>query len=120
MLGELRAAEQAVRRALDSEPARLAVGMFASAGQSLVPRALARLREDHPDVAGMPNRVCLELAAASTGFEPLIAYRHHHRDHATAPAPGPARTRPAAELRQPAPDGDGTAGGDRNARRRRG
>ena len=51
VLGELRTAEQAVRAALDSAPARLAVGTFASAGQSLVPRALARFRQHHPDVA---------------------------------------------------------------------
>jgi DNA-binding transcriptional LysR family regulator len=51
VLGELRTAEQALRAALASEPARLAVGTFASAGQSLVPQALARFRQHHPDVA---------------------------------------------------------------------
>src|ERR1700761_2526051 len=51
VLGELRTAEQAVRAAVDSAPARLAVGTFASAGQSLVPRALARFRQRHPGVA---------------------------------------------------------------------
>ncbi|HET9968647.1 MAG TPA: LysR family transcriptional regulator [Streptosporangiaceae bacterium] len=51
VLGELRAAEEAVRAALGTGPTRLAVGTFASAGQSLVPRALARFRQHHPDVA---------------------------------------------------------------------
>jgi DNA-binding transcriptional LysR family regulator len=154
VLGELRTAEQALRAALGSEPARLAVGTFASAGQSLVPQALARFRQHHPDVAlalldleppdgyglvrtgdldllithrypgmplpdprglarqllmhdplrlvlpathpladkphltvteltgqewisgaaGIPNRVCLELAARSAGFQPHIVY----------------------------------------------
>ena len=154
VLGELRTAEQAVRAAMDSAPARLAVGTFASAGQSLAPQALARFRQHHPDVAltlldieppdgyglvrtgdldllithrypgmplpephglarqllmhdplhlvlpsshplagrrqltaaelarqewisgaaGMPNRVCLELAARTAGFQPHIAY----------------------------------------------
>jgi len=49
--GELRAAEQTVRAMLGAQPARLAVGTFASAGQSLVPRALARFRRHHPGVA---------------------------------------------------------------------
>ena len=51
VVGELRAAEQAVQTMLGAEPARLAVGTFASAAQSLVPRALARFRRRHPDVA---------------------------------------------------------------------
>jgi DNA-binding transcriptional LysR family regulator len=51
VLGDLRAAEEAVRAELRAGPARLAVGTFASAGQSLVPRALARFRQQHPDVA---------------------------------------------------------------------
>jgi DNA-binding transcriptional LysR family regulator len=154
VIGELRTAEQALRAALNSEPARLAVGTFASAGQSLVPQALAQFRQHHPDVAlalldleppdgyglvragdldllithrypgvplpdprglarqllmhdplrlvlpethpltgkprltitdvadqewisgaaGIPNRVCLELAARTAGFQPHIAY----------------------------------------------
>ncbi len=49
--GELRAAEQTVQAMLGAQPARLAVGTFASAGQSLVPEALARFRGHHPDVA---------------------------------------------------------------------
>ena len=49
--GELRAAEQTVRAMLGTQPRRLAVGTFASAGQSLVPAALARYRSHHPDVA---------------------------------------------------------------------
>ena len=51
VLGELRAAEEAVRAALGAGPARLSVGTFASAGQSLVPQALARFRQHHPDLA---------------------------------------------------------------------
>jgi DNA-binding transcriptional LysR family regulator len=47
------AAEQGVRATLGSEPARLAVGTFSSAGQFLVPKALARFRRHHPDVALM-------------------------------------------------------------------
>jgi DNA-binding transcriptional LysR family regulator len=49
--GELRAAEQTVQTMLGTQPRRLAVGTFASAGQSLVPGALARFRRHHPDVA---------------------------------------------------------------------
>jgi DNA-binding transcriptional LysR family regulator len=49
--GELRAAEQTVQAMLGAQPARLAVGTFASAGQSLVPEALARFRGHHPDVS---------------------------------------------------------------------
>lgn len=51
VVGELRAAEQTVQAMLGAEPARLSVGTFASAAQSLVPRALARFRRRHPDVA---------------------------------------------------------------------
>jgi DNA-binding transcriptional LysR family regulator len=51
VVGELRTAEQTVRAMQGSEPSRLAVGTFASAGQSLVPRALARFRRRHPGVA---------------------------------------------------------------------
>lgn len=152
--GELRAAEQTVRAMVHAQPAHLAVGTFASAGQSLVPRALARFRGHHPGAAltlldleppdgyglvrsgdldllithrypgaplpdprglarsllmrdplhlvlpaghpqaasprvtiaglagqewisggtGVPNRVCLELAARSAGIQPHIAY----------------------------------------------
>jgi DNA-binding transcriptional LysR family regulator len=152
--GELRAAEQTVRAMLGAQPAHLAVGTFASAGQSLVPQALARFRGHHPDAAltlsdleppdgyglvrsgdldllithrypgtplpdprgltrpllmrdplrlvlpaghpqarsprisiaglagqewisgsaGVPNRVCLELAARSAGLQPHVAY----------------------------------------------
>ena len=49
--GELRAAGQTVQAMLGVEPRRLAVGTFASAGQSLVPGALARFRRQHPEVA---------------------------------------------------------------------
>jgi molybdate transport repressor ModE-like protein len=49
--GELRAAEQTVRAVLGARPAHVAVGTFASAGQSLVPRALARFRGHHPAAA---------------------------------------------------------------------
>jgi DNA-binding transcriptional LysR family regulator len=51
VVGELRTAEQTVQAMLGAEPSRLAVGTFASAGQSLVPRALARFRRQHPGVA---------------------------------------------------------------------
>jgi DNA-binding transcriptional LysR family regulator len=51
VIGELRTAEQTVQAMLGAEPSRLAVGTFASAGQSLVPRALARFRRRHPGVA---------------------------------------------------------------------
>lgn len=49
--GELRTAEQTVRAMLGAQPSRLAVGTFASAGQSLIPHALARFRRHHPDAA---------------------------------------------------------------------
>lgn len=154
VIGELRTAEQTVQAMLGAQPSRLAVGTFASAGQSLVPKALARFRRRHPDVAltlhdleppdgyglvsagdldllithrypgmplpdprglsrrllmhdplrlvlpashpkahspqitiaelagqewisgstGIPNRVCLELAARSAGIQPHVAY----------------------------------------------
>jgi DNA-binding transcriptional LysR family regulator len=154
VIGELRTAEQTVQATLGAQPSQLAVGTFASAGQFLVPRALARFRRRHPDVAlalhdleppdgyglvrsgdldvlithrypgmplpdprglnrqllmhdplrlvlpashpkarspqitiaeladqkwisgstGIPNRVCLELAAGSAGIQPHIAY----------------------------------------------
>ncbi|WP_372665758.1 LysR family transcriptional regulator [Amycolatopsis kentuckyensis] len=45
--GELRGAEAVLR----AEPARLAVGTFASAGTALVPAALAEFRRAHPAVA---------------------------------------------------------------------
>jgi DNA-binding transcriptional LysR family regulator len=51
VVGELRTAEQTVQAMLGAEPSRLGVGTFASAGQSLVPRALARFRRRHPGVA---------------------------------------------------------------------
>ena len=51
VLGELRTAEQTVQAMLGAEPSRLAVGTFASAGQSLVPGALTRFRRRHPGVA---------------------------------------------------------------------
>jgi DNA-binding transcriptional LysR family regulator len=152
--GELRSAEQTVQEMLGAQPSCLAVGTFASAGQTVVPRALAVFRRrhpgtalrlldieppdgyglvtsgdvdvlithrypgmplpdalgltrqllsrdplrlvlpaDHPKVAssqvavaglageewissgtGVPNRVCLEQAARSAGFQPHVAY----------------------------------------------
>ena len=50
VLGELRAAEEAVRAAIGATPQRLAIGTFATAGKVLVPDALAALRRDHPEV----------------------------------------------------------------------
>lgn len=49
--GELRAAERTVREMLATRPAHVAVGTFASAGESLVPQALAEFRGRHPDAA---------------------------------------------------------------------
>jgi DNA-binding transcriptional LysR family regulator len=49
--GELRSAEQTVRAMLGAQPSRLAVGTFASGGQSIVPRALARFRRRYPGTA---------------------------------------------------------------------
>ena len=51
IVGQLRAAEQQVQVLLDRQPTHLAVGTFASAGQTLVPSALARFRREYPDVA---------------------------------------------------------------------
>ena len=51
VVGELRTAEQSVRAMLGEAPAPLALGTFASAGQSLVPEALAGFRRHHPSVA---------------------------------------------------------------------
>nr|WP_042197597.1 LysR family transcriptional regulator [Kibdelosporangium sp. MJ126-NF4]CEL23061.1 putative LysR-family transcriptional regulator [Kibdelosporangium sp. MJ126-NF4]CTQ90199.1 putative LysR-family transcriptional regulator [Kibdelosporangium sp. MJ126-NF4] len=51
IVGQLRAAEEQVQVLLDRQPTQLAVGTFASAGQTLVPTALARFRHQYPDVA---------------------------------------------------------------------
>jgi DNA-binding transcriptional LysR family regulator len=48
VVGELRDAERAVRASIEAEPESLAIGTFSSAGQALVPEALAALRERHP------------------------------------------------------------------------
>lgn len=53
IVGELRTAEQTVHTLLDRQPTRLTVGAFASAGQTLVPAALAGFRHEFPDVALM-------------------------------------------------------------------
>jgi molybdate transport repressor ModE-like protein len=50
VLGELRAAERAVRAAVGGEPQRIAVGAFSTAARSLLPRALASLREGRPGI----------------------------------------------------------------------
>jgi len=51
VVGELRTAEQTVHALLETQPAHLAVGTFASAGTTLVPDALARFRRARPSVA---------------------------------------------------------------------
>lgn len=51
VIGELRAAERTVQAMLGAQPAHLSMGTFASAGQSLVPRALTEFRGRHPDAA---------------------------------------------------------------------
>lgn len=51
VVGELRTAERTVREMLQEQPLHLAVGTFASAGEVLVPEALARFRRHHPCVA---------------------------------------------------------------------
>nr|WP_279581155.1 LysR family transcriptional regulator [Fodinicola feengrottensis] len=48
VIGELRDAEVAVAAAAGRAPQRLAIGTFATAGKTLVPRALAALRRRHP------------------------------------------------------------------------
>lgn len=48
VLGELRQARAAVDTALGNQPQRLALGTFATAGQVLVPVALAALQQRHP------------------------------------------------------------------------
>jgi molybdate transport repressor ModE-like protein len=50
VLGELRAAEQAVRAAAGAQPQRIAVGAFSTAARTLLPRALAALKEGRPGV----------------------------------------------------------------------
>jgi molybdate transport repressor ModE-like protein len=50
VLGELRAAEQAVRAAAGAEPQRIAVGAFSTAARTLLPRALAALKEGRPGI----------------------------------------------------------------------
>ncbi|MFC4561796.1 LysR family transcriptional regulator [Nocardiopsis mangrovi] len=51
VLGELRAAEAAVRAAQGGAPRRLSLGAFASAGKTLVPSALAEFGRAHPHVS---------------------------------------------------------------------
>ncbi|ALG11935.1 LysR family transcriptional regulator [Kibdelosporangium phytohabitans] len=51
IVGQVRAAEQHVQVLLGQQPTQLTVGTFASAGQTLVPPALARFRREYPDVA---------------------------------------------------------------------
>ncbi len=48
VLGELRAAEHAVRAVLGAAPQTLAIGAFATAAKVLLPDALAAFRRDHP------------------------------------------------------------------------
>jgi molybdate transport repressor ModE-like protein len=50
VIGELRAAEQAVREAAGAEPQRIAVGAFSTAARTLLPRALAALKEERPGI----------------------------------------------------------------------
>jgi DNA-binding transcriptional LysR family regulator len=50
VLGELRTAEQTVRSLVGEQAGRLSIGTFATAGQTLVPDALAAFRAGHPDV----------------------------------------------------------------------
>jgi molybdate transport repressor ModE-like protein len=50
VLGELRAAEEAVRAAAGAEPQRIAVGAFSTAARTLLPRALAALKEGRPGI----------------------------------------------------------------------
>jgi molybdate transport repressor ModE-like protein len=50
VLGELRAAEEAVRAAVGEEPLRIAVGAFSTAARTLLPRALAALKADRPGI----------------------------------------------------------------------
>src|SRR5690606_5610855 len=50
VLGELRAADEAVRALLGEEPERLSIGAFPTAGQLLVPGALGEFRRRHPGV----------------------------------------------------------------------
>jgi molybdate transport repressor ModE-like protein len=50
VIGELRAAEEAVREAVGAEPQRIAVGAFSTAARTLMPRALAALKEERPGI----------------------------------------------------------------------
>ena len=50
VLGELRAAERAVRAAVGAEPQRIAVGAFSTAARTLLPRALAALKVERPGI----------------------------------------------------------------------
>jgi DNA-binding transcriptional LysR family regulator len=50
VLGELRSAEQTVAALRGRPPSRLAMGTFATAGQTIVPAALAEFRRGHPGV----------------------------------------------------------------------
>ncbi|MCP3798124.1 LysR substrate-binding domain-containing protein [Allokutzneria sp. A3M-2-11 16] len=79
VLGELRAADEAVRALLGEEPERLSIGAFPTAGQLLVPRALGEFRSRHPGV--QLSLVDLEPPAgyglvASRELDLLITHRY--------------------------------------------
>jgi DNA-binding transcriptional LysR family regulator len=69
---QLREAEQALEALRAGEAGRLRIAAFATAGASLVPRALAAFRESHPGVE-------LDLSIAETE-EALAQLRSGHRD----------------------------------------
>ncbi|TDQ50312.1 LysR family transcriptional regulator [Actinorugispora endophytica] len=68
VLGELRDAEQAVRATLGEHPPALTLGAFASAGKTLVPRALAAFRRAHPHV-----RLALSDVEPPDGYGPVTS-----------------------------------------------
>ena len=79
VLGELRAADEAVRALLGAEPERLSIGAFPTAGQLLVPGALGEFRSRHPGV--QLSLVDLEPPAgyglvASRELDLLITHRY--------------------------------------------
>src|SRR5690606_3848747 len=129
VLGELRAAEQAVRAAAGAGPQRIAVGAFSTAARTLLPRALAALKRERPGI-----RISLVDIEPPDGYG-LVAAReldllltHRYPGVSLPPARGlrrrlllrdplrlvlprpPARIRPGDRARRPRRRGLGVRG----------
>jgi len=98
VLGELRDAQVAVRQVLGQQPGRLAVGTFSSAGQMLVPSALAALEHRHPhaELSLVDLEPPLGYGLVASG-ELDVLITHRYTGVAARPHPGLERHRLLAE-----------------------